>query len=294
MNILIIGSAGQVGGALADVLRRNKNFKVTAADKTISKSGVFLDITNGKQAFQLIDKIKPSVIILSAAITNVDFCEDHQKIAHKINVKGVENIVEAAKKDLSKLIYISTAYVFNGRKGNYKENDKPCPINYYAQTKLEAEGIVQKELNDYLIIRTNWVFDSGYDQRNFIVRLLGALKNKELVKAPNDQYGNPTLARNIAWAVEELIQKNKKGIYHIVGRDKMSKYQWALKTAKYFNLDPKLVIPVSTNNLKQRAKRPKKDDLNIQKVQKELETKMFLLDESLSFFKAQDKKIYKK
>ncbi|MCK4781667.1 SDR family oxidoreductase [Candidatus Parcubacteria bacterium] len=292
MNILIIGSAGQVGGALADILKRNKNFKVIAADKVISKGRVFLDITDRKQALRFIDKVKPSVIILPAAITNVDFCEDQQRVAYKVNVKGVKNIVQAAKKNLSKFIYISTAYVFNGRKGNYKENDKPCPINYYAQTKLEAERIVQNELNDYLIIRTNWVFDLGYDQKNFIVRLLNALKNEELVKVPNDQYGNPTLARNIAWATEELIKKNKKGIYHIVGRDKMSKYQWALKTARYFNLDPRLVTPVSTNNLKQRAMRPKKDDLNIYKAQKELKTKMFSLNESLNFFKARNRKIY--
>jgi len=282
LRILIIGTAGQVGGALLDVLKKNKNFEVVGADKISSKSVLFLDIRKRKKVNQFFQRIKPQVVILAAAFTDVDACEEHQILAHDINVKGVKNVAEAAKENLSKIVYFSTAYVFDGKKGNYGENDSPHPINFYAKTKLEAERIIQKELNNYLIIRTNWVFDLGYDQKNFVFRLINTLKKKEPLKVPNDQYGNPTLARNIAWVIEELIQKNKKGIYHIVGRDKMNRYQLAVKVAKYFNLDHKLILPVSSKVLKQRAPRPKKDDLNITKAKKELKTKLLSLKEALA------------
>jgi len=281
LKILIIGSSGQIGGALLDVLSKNKAFKVVGADKISSKGTPFLDITKKRGVNRFFKKIKPQVIILLAAFTNVDACEDRRTFAYNTNVKGVNNVVQAAKRNLAKLIYISTAYVFDGKRGDYKEDDKPHPINFYAKTKLEAERIIQKELKDYLIIRTNWIFDLGYDQKNFVIRLLNTLKKKESLKVPNNQYGNPTLARNIAWVLEELIRKNKKGIYHIAGRDKMSKYQWAIRVAKHFNLDHKLIIPVSSKTLKQKARRPKKDDLNLTKAKKELNTKLLSLKEAL-------------
>jgi len=281
LKILIIGTAGQVGGALLDILKKNKDFKVIGADKIKSKNSLSLNITKSKEINQAFQQIKPHIVILPAAFSNVNACEDRHTFTYDTNVKGVENIVRASKENLAKVVYISTAYIFDGKRGDYKESDRPNPINFYAKTKLEAEKIIQRELNDYLIIRTNWVFDIGYDQKNFIVYLLETLKKKQSVKVPYDQYGNPTLARNIAWTIEELIQKNKKGIYHIVGRDKMNKYQWATRVAKYFNLDYKLVLPVSSKSLGQKAPRPKKDDLNIAKAKRELKTKLLSLKESL-------------
>lgn len=210
LKILIIGVSGQVGGVLLDVLKKKKSFEVAGADKISSRGALFLDITKRKEVNQCFGRIKPQVVILLAALTNADTCEDQKNLAYNINVKGAANVIQAAKKNLSKVIYLSTAYVFDGKTGGYLENDRPHPINYYGKTKLEAEKIIQRELNDYLIIRTTWIFDLGYDQRNFVARLLDALKKKELIKVPTDQYGNPTLARNIAWAIEELIQKIKK------------------------------------------------------------------------------------
>lgn len=284
-KVLIIGIAGLIGGAVAEVFRKNRNFQVVGADKVTSKQIQFLDITKKNEVSRFIKKIKPAIIILTAAFTNVDACQTQKRLARDVNFKGAENVARAAKGNSSKLIYLSTSYIFDGKKGNYRENDKPHPINYYAQTKLEAEKIIQKELKDYLIIRTNWVFDLGYDARNFIVRLLDNLKNGVPIKVPVDQYGNPTLARNIAWGIEELITKNKKGIYHMVGRDKMNRYEFAKKVAKFFNLNPKLIIPVSTSSLRQKAKRPKKDDLNIDKARKELKTKLLSLQEALVVLK---------
>lgn len=288
-KILIIGVSGQIGGALREILEKNKKFKIIKADKIKSKNVSFLDITQKQEVAKFFKKTKPQIIILPAALTDVDACETMKTLAYDINVKSVINIIRLAQKIPSKLIYISTAYVFDGKKGNYSENDKPHPINYYAKTKLMAEKIIQKNLNDYLIIRTNWVFDFGYDKKNFAVRLLDILKNEKMFMVPKDQCGNPTLARNIASAIEELILKNKNGIYHIVGKDKMSKYQWAIKIAKHFKLNHKLIIPALTKNLGQKALRPPKSDLNITKAINELNTKIFSLKESMSFL---EKRIY--
>lgn len=289
LKVLIIGATGQVGGALLDVLKKNKDFQVFGSGR--SKSGICfsLDITKKREVDKVIEKIKPNLIMLPAAFTNVEACESKRSFAHEVNVKGVENVVLASKENLSKLVYFSTAYVFDGRKGDYKEDDKKNPINFYGKTKTESEEIIQKELNDYLIVRTNWVFDIGYDQKNFIFFLLRTLKQKGSLRVPDDQYGNPTLARNIAWAVEELIQKNKKGIYHIVGKDKMSKYQWARRVAEYFNLNHELVVPVSSKELGQKAPRPQKDDLNIEKTKRDLKTKLLSLEKSLDLIKSRVK-----
>lgn len=285
LKILIIGVSGQVGGVLLDVLKKKKSFEVAGADKISSRDALFLDITKKKKVYRFFEEIKPDVVVLLAALTNADTCEDQKNLAYNINVKGATNVIQAAKKNLSKVIYLSTAYVFDGKTGGYLENDRPHPINYYGKTKLAAEKIIQRELNDYLIIRTTWIFDLGYDQRNFAARLLDALKKKELIKVPNDQYGNPTLARNIAWVIEELIQKNKKGVYHIAGQGKMNKYQWAVRVAKYFNLDYKLIIPVSSKSLGQKVRRPKKGDLNTLKARKELKIKLLSLNEALGLLK---------
>lgn len=285
-KILIIGSSGQLGGALVDALSRNKNFEAVGTDKIDSKfTSHLLDIAKKEEVEDIFKKINPDTVILTAGLVNVDVCEENKELAYNINVKGAENIISSVKEIKAKLIYISSAYVFDGEKGYYKEEDVPNPINYYGQTKLEIEKNIQKELDDYIIIRPIWIFDLGYDDRNFIVRLIKALKNKEIVKVPNDQYGNPTLARNIAWGVEEMIEKDKKGIYNIGGRDAMNKYQWAVITARNFSLDDSLIIPVSSEELGQKAKRPKKCDLDLSKAQKELKTKMLYLDEALEILK---------
>ena len=306
LTILIIGASGQIGGACLDVLDNPNTrvgpvylhgldqcwpkFRVVGADSVKKKGILKLDITKKKEVERVFKKVKPDVVILTAAYSHVDGNEARKHFAHKVNVGGVEHVVNECREHMAKLIFFSSAYVFDGKKGNYQEDDTPRPINYYGETKLEGERIIKGALNDYIIVRTTWVFGFGYDNKNFAVRVLNTLKRGETIQVPSDQYGNPTLARAIARAIEEMILRNKKGIWHIAGRDRMNKYEWAVRLAKHFRLNSSLIEPVSTKSFGARARRPLKGDLNIGKARSELSANMLSLKESLRLLETRERK----
>lgn len=297
LTILIIGASGQIGGACLDVLgspdiragsvyshgldRCWPKFRVVGVDAVKKKGILKLDITKKKEVERVFRKVNPDVVILTAAYSHVDGAQERKRFAHRVNVGGVEHVVNECREHTAKLIFLSSAYVFDGKKGNYKEDDTPRPINYYGKTKLEGERIISGALNDYIIVRTTWVYDIGYDDKNFAVRVLNTLKRGEAMRVPRDQYGNPTLARAIAYAIEEMVLRNKKGIWHIAGRDRMTKYEWAVRLAKHFGLNPSLIEPVTTKSFGALARRPLKGDLNIEKARSELLAGMLSLKESL-------------
>ena len=151
MKLLITGASGLYGSKLAQ-LALAKGIEVYSSDiQSLSVYGNFvkLDISGKVQVEQAFKNIKPDVVVHAASLTDVDKCETNKELAWKVNVEGTKNIVEAAHSAGSFLIYISTDYVFSGQKGNYKETDKPDPINYYGLTKLKAEEIVQTQ-TEYL------------------------------------------------------------------------------------------------------------------------------------------------
>ena len=270
MRILIIGSAGQIGGALYDALRKHKGWRVWGADIARGKrSTVALDITKRIQVYSQIKKIRPDIVILTAAMTNVDDCERKKSRARKINVQGVQYVAEACKDQRAKLIFFSSAYVFDGKAGNYSEKDIPRPINYYGKTKLEAERIIHKTLNDYIVIRTTWVFANS----DFLVERFRALRKGETLPIANDQWGNPTSADNISEAVEEMIERNCKGLWHIGGPDKMNKYDWTVLQAKHRKLRFSLIKSTATNG--EKTRRPLQGTLSVRKAQKYLHTQLY-------------------
>lgn len=289
VKILVIGASGQVGGAIVDIFKKNKNFVVFATDQKAKRGVSALDITKPRQIDRIFKKVKPDVVVLTAAFSHVDGAEENKRFTKSVNVEGLANVSAASKKYQSKLISFSSAYVFNGKRGYYNEEDRVSPINYYGKTKVWGEEIVQRELNDYIIVRTTWVFDMGYDEKNFAVQVYKNLKAGKPMRIVDDQYGNPTLARNIAWVLEEMIIRNKKGIYNIAGADRMSKYDWARAVAIHFKLDRSLLSPISTRSLNQKAPRPLKGDLDVRKSKREFSTKLLTLKESLKYLKPSEK-----
>src|SRR3989338_1141605 len=145
-KLLVTGGSGLLGAAI--VYELHKYFEVYATyhnNQITSKhaSCIKLDLTNKDEAERLIEKIKPDIIIHTAAMTDVDLCELKPELAKKINVGATEHIANACKKEGIKLVHISTDYVFDGEKGNYKESDRMNPVDIYAKTKAEAEGLVK-------------------------------------------------------------------------------------------------------------------------------------------------------
>jgi len=204
----------------------------------------------------------------------VDKCELNKELAWKVNVEGTRNIVEAAKNAGSFLVYISTDYVFSGDKGNYKETDKPGPINYYGLTKLKAEEIVQTQ-KEYFIARPSVIYGStpAAGKVNFALWLIETLRKGERVKIVTDQWNTPTLNTNLADMTLEVIERRLTGIYHMCGATRVSRLEFAEQIADAFSLDKGLIDKVLSSQFTWPAKRPMDSSLDTSKAQKTLQNK---------------------
>lgn len=286
MKIFITGISGLLGKRLVEGFLNQPDFQISGVyQEPSSPYGIKLDITDQPRLKKVITDFSPEIIIHTAALTYVDYCEDHPAEAFNINVNGTANLVESARELNAKLIYISTDYVFDGVNGPYRETDPPNPINYYGYTKWLGEEAIRKNLTDYLIIRTVGLYDWDPESKNFVMQLINRLAKGEIMKVPDDQYGNPTLARNLAECIRELIGKGKQGTYHIVGPDNISRYQFAVESAEILGLALNLLKPVSTVELTQSAKRPLKGGLITEKARQELEIKLVGVQEGIRLVK---------
>lgn len=264
-KILIIGASGLLGSAFLKKFSEKYETYGTYCNNKFDK-GLYYDFT--KNDLSIFKKIKPNIVIHSGGITDVDLCEIKKELAYSVNVEGTKNIIEGCRLNDSKLIYISTDFVFDGEKGNYKEDDIPNPINHYAKTKLESENLIKNSGLKYLIIRVSFLYDTK-DNKKFIHFVINKLKNNEEVNAIVDHIRTPTLVEDIAYTLEALIRKNRTGIYHVSGSEVLSNYETALKIADVFNFNKKLVKPIYAKDFKQTALRPRNTSLNTEKLKKE-------------------------
>lgn len=283
MKVLVIGGDGFLGKKILSIFSK-KGEKVTGTGHSKkAKNLIPLDITSRKRVFEVIEKVKPDVVINTAALTDVDWCETHEKECFKVNIDGVENIALACKKLECKMVQISTDYVFDGRKKTkYNEKDKPIPLNVYSKSKYKAEKVVQKNLENYLIIRTIvlYGFNDLEDKTTFVKWVLEKLKEGKEFKVVEDQVGCPTLIDDIAEALFVLIKKDRKGVYHASGSEYISRHNFAKKIAKAFGFNKRLVKPCLSSELKQKAKRAKYLNSDLGKIKKE-GIKISSIDEGL-------------
>ncbi|MHA2052901.1 MAG: SDR family oxidoreductase, partial [Candidatus Hodarchaeales archaeon] len=238
-----------------------------------------------KSVSKVFDKIKPEIVIHTAALPNVNFCETNKPLAKMINLTGSKNIIKACKSHGAKLIFISTDYVFDGREGPYSEEAETNPLNLYGKLKLETELEMRRTLNDYLIIRTTNVYGYDPESKNFVMFILETLKEGKEVIVANDQYGNPTYVKDLSKAIMELILKRKVGVYNVAGPDNINRVEFARIIADVWGCDPGLVIGKKTEELKQTALRPKRSGFVIDKIKNELETKMNSTKEGLKLMR---------
>ncbi len=285
-KVLLITSTGLVGGNLLKVLE-NKNFSIIESfyPAVETGKGVGIDITNNADLKKVFQENKPDIVVLNAALTHVDLCEENNELAKKINIEGTRNVALNCNEFNSKLVFFSSDYVFDGNNGPYSEDDPTNPISYYGVTKLEGEKLIKQLVKDYLIIRTTVVFGFEKLGKNFCYRLINTLKQGQKINIPQDQIGNPTYAYNLAQVVVELLEKKQTGIFNVVGKDLVDRYQFALAVCQEFGLDSTLMNPIKTSDLNQKAKRPLKAGLKVEKAEKILETKILGVEESLKLFK---------
>jgi len=214
-----------------------------------------LDITIENDVEEKIEKLKPQLIINSAAYTNVDGAETNQEVANKVNGEAVGYLARVAKELDAVLIHYSTDYVFDGKnKEGYKENDPTNPINAYGQSKLIGEKALRENCRRYYLIRTSWLY--GKIGNNFVETIIRLGKEKNEVRVVNDQFGKPTYAVDLAQRTRELVEERKEyNIYHITNEGVTSWYGFAKEIYKQIGLTTK-VIPVGTSEFPRPAQRP--------------------------------------
>jgi dTDP-4-dehydrorhamnose reductase len=290
-RILVIGSNGMLGQCFSELFSNSNKVELMCAS---AEENSFLpniqykqlDITKKNSVRQIIIDFFPDIIINTAAFTNVDKSETEKETAWKINVGGVENIALYSWTIDAQLIHFSTDYIFDGKNGPYNEEDKPNPIGYYGRTKLASENSIHISGTRYSIIRTNVLYGSSkYGRPDFVKWFIDSLKKGEKVRIVTDQVGNPTYINDLVNAVNKIIEFKKEGIFNIGGREMISRYDFALRIAKYFGLDEKLIVPILTKELNQPAARPLKSGLITIKAETEIGFKAHTIEETFSLMK---------
>ncbi len=291
-RVLITGANGLLGQELVAVMSRHPEFDVlaTARDEESRLSGgsfgyAPLDLTQYKDVRNLMTDFTPDVIVNCAAMTNVDACEREKQACWEINVEAVENLVRYCQHSGTKLVHISTDFVFDGANGPYSETDRPDPVNFYGKSKLAAENAVRKAgLLNWAIARTVLVFGTGnkLSRSNFALWVIDQLSAGNRIRVVDDQWRSPTYAPDLAQGLHKLIRYDKRGVYHLSGREFLSVFAFAQKIASVFDLDSSLVERIDSVTLNQTAARPPRTGFIILKAETEFGYKPRSLEHCLA------------
>jgi dTDP-4-dehydrorhamnose reductase len=266
MVVLVTGANGQLGQAIRFIASNYPNIDF------IFCSSSDLDITNKDNCESVFNKEKPDFCINAAAYTAVDKAESEPEKAHLINCIGAKNLAEASKNYNTKLIHVSTDFVFDGSKNEpYNETDLPNPKGVYGQTKLEGEKAIQEVFDAYYIIRTSWVYSQFGN--NFMKTMLRLASERTSLSVVNDQIGTPTNAVDLAHAIlkivtschAELVSASSYGIYNFSNEGQCSWFDFAKKIFEINRVKIDL-IPIPTTQFPTPAARPKYSVLDKTKI----------------------------
>ncbi len=249
-KILLIGANGQLAHDLINVL--NKSSEVTKATRDD------FDVTNYSACLNFFTRVQPDVVINTAAYHKTEDCEKNPDISFQVNAIGAYNVSHAAAEVNAKIIFLSTDYIFDGKKKKYYEDDKTNPLNVYGASKLAGEILTKIANNNYYIVRTTGLFGEKISGKghNFVQLMLDKAKTEKIIKVVNDQYCSPTYSFDLAGKITELIDKDVPSeTYHIVNSGSCSWYYFAKKIFALAGIKVKL-IPVSSNSFTSIVKRP--------------------------------------
>jgi dTDP-4-dehydrorhamnose reductase len=272
MKILITGSNGLLGQKLVYKLRNKVGVECIATargvNRLVQQEGYVydsLDITDKKNVETVFSKHLPDVIINTAAMTNVDACETERETSWLMNatavdfqVKVLEALQQKNKNYKPHFIHLSTDFIFDGTHGPLDEEEKPNPLSYYAEGKLEAEKIVKASSLDWAIARTVLVYGivDNMSRSNIVLWVKSNLEQGKVINVVDDQFRTPTLAEDLADGCILIAEKRAKGIYNISGKNFYSILELATVVADYYGLDKSLIKPSKSADIKQPAKRP--------------------------------------
>ncbi len=256
MKAMILGASGLLGEEL---------MREWTSDQVIGLSSRDVDIRGADNVQKLVETSRPDWIVLAAAYTNVDDCESHPDLAFAVNRDGAMNVAQAAKRNGAKLLFLSSDYVFNGKKTSpYETGDARNPQSVYGRSKAEAEVQLIEVLPDCCIARTSWLFGTG--GKCFPDTILKLAATRPVLDVVNDQRGCPTYAVDLARAIIELCRKHAHGIVHTTNSGDCSWFEFAREIIKGAGLGTE-VRPVSSQQMARPAPRPAYSVLSAKSLQ---------------------------
>lgn len=290
MMILITGSNGLLGQKLVKHLSK-KNIPFIATSKGENRNSdckdafySSMDICSVEDIKSVFDRFIPTHVIHTAAMTNVDECEEFPLECEKLNVDATQLLFNAVQKIGAHFQLLSTDFVFDGLKGNYSERDVPNPLSVYARSKVAAENLVlTSSYPKFSIVRTIILYGkaNNLSRSNIVCWAKEALSKGQPLSIIDDQFRSPTWADDLAWACIRICDLQKTGLYHISGPETMSIYDLVVRVANFYGFSKESLTKTDSLSLNQKAKRPPKTGFDLQKAQFELSYKPKTLEETL-------------
>lgn len=288
MRILLTGSNGLLGQKIVNQLNKKRvdYLATSSGENRHSKCSNYqsLDITDKEAVFSVVGAYQPTHVINTAAMTNVDLCEDQPDQCHLVNVQAVEYLFQACQNINAYFVHLSTDFVFDGTKGNYEETDERAPQSVYAKSKYDSENILmQSTYKKWAILRTIIVYGQGeaLSRNNIVVWAKHSLLDGQTLTIVDDQFRAPTWADDLAWACVKAAELEVEGVFHISGPETMSVYELVSRIAQFYKLDPMQVKAIKTATLNQKAPRPPKTGFNLSKSRKILGYSPKTIEETL-------------
>jgi dTDP-4-dehydrorhamnose reductase len=245
MRVTVFGATGLLGKALMGQWK---------GDEVSGLSSKDADIRDPQQTFDAVERASPNWIVLAAAYADVDGCETNRELAFAVNCRGAANVAEAAKRFGSRLLFLSSDYVFDGTKATpYETNDPVAPRSVYGQTKAEAEKQLKQILPDVCIVRTSWLFGTG--GKCFPDTILKLAEKRPEIEVVQDQRGCPTHATDLASTIIQLCRQNAQGTFHATNRGECSWFEFAEEIISAAGMNT-IVLPTTSDKFVRPAPRP--------------------------------------
>jgi len=285
-KILVTGAAGLIGTQVVKDLLDNNTQVYSCYNNTKPELGIIthLDLTKEEDIVNVMNHVKPDIIIHLGAMTDVELCETEKELASKINTNATEILALESEKQNAFFVYMSTDYVFDGKAGMKKEEDEPNPINFYGKSKLDGEKVFKKITTPNIIVRTSTPFGMHSKKISFPIWIKKNLELKKEMSVLIDQYTSPSYIPNISKMIIEIVERKITGIIHLAGDTKISRYDFAIHIAKAINMNQQFLKPTKMMQMNWKAQRPIDSSLDVTKAKKILEHKPEKIEKSLKLF----------
>ena len=272
MRALVIGASGQVGAALLHALRERGHHAVGTRAHHERPGLVPLDFTAAGAVERMIGETRPDWVICPAALSHVDYCEEHPDEAFAVNLHAPVAAARAAARAGAGFVYYSSDYVFDGVGGPFAEDAPTRPLGVYGQSKAQGERAVLAALDRALVVRTSVVYGPEHQEKNFVYQLIRACRGGTGFRPAVDQRASPSYNPDVATATVECCEREERGIWHLAGADTIDRMAFARLICHVFDLDGSRLTPSLTAELGQKAARPLDGGLSITKARTLLKT----------------------